>query len=211
MNIEKPNTFLSTLFCVILYLFSSEITSANDDTCTSDSQLINTSQTDLQSVLPCSTLGSLYIVGLGVENILEPVLTLRDRGSVHPFPFYSSVRIYLAQRGSAPPMDTAVERYSALLNMLSRILTQETIVSDRRINTYVTFALSEYWSELMPQQSDTDGFLDDAIRGIGPSTGFSSLEEIGCFVYADLPSLSMDEIIRSLNYLECMDEDGSLQ
>ena len=166
--------------------------------CVSERKVIDELISDENKIIPCSPLVAVYVAGLGGRT----VTTLGQRfGEDDTNKYYYATRLYLRSLTSSRPPDDR-ERYGYLIAILS--LLDEIDDADRRV-AYQFFAVAEYLTHIQRDGGGSKFWLKKALQTNGLGR-FDGVQEAICFVRTDMPTLSVDEILGSVNYAVCLEE-----
>ena len=179
--------------------------------CISDEQLLELSIDDVPGLIGCSQVGRMFLTGLGS---FEPA-NLRVRFG-EPVPAISEERLEAYRTVRTLLLNVTMrERYSAEIDarVISEILlwamSEAHHLPVERRQIYVAYYVLESWESHGGETSELGHATKLLIGKALANTNFTSLEQIRCFTLADILTFSIDQIVESRIFNECIEQHES--
>ena len=177
--------------------------------CTTNAELINQSPETVDISNICDDLGNVYFVS-SAEALTTEMLEYINSWDIGPeFAYYDSVRVFLMKERSGDFSENMSDQLSPLLIASYLILgspeylfagTQE--ISDRRKDFYTAYVLIKYWQYHEIRGSDA-AMLKEVLGDIMFDENLT-VPELNCFIESDIPTLKLETVFESSNYLACI-------
>lgn len=194
---------LDTIRHLLLFALLACPATAQDADCSNDEELVQSTDMDLSSALPCTSLGAYFLVGLGISNDHFASFAFIPRESEISFPYYAPTRLYLAYEARGFE-DGFHEAFPALLSASAMIVADQMPSADVRRRIYSTFLIGEYWDHTSPSGATPREFLAEGMIALMRGVPLRNHTEVRCFVRSDIPTRAVDEIVQSARYEACL-------
>jgi hypothetical protein len=200
VRIRKPSfaLFSSATF---LGLFSFFIhNGALAQACSSHLDLVNSTDAELSSAIPCDLMGAAYMHGLGFG-----IGSYHGSSDMGDLGYYLVLRLYLEMDGDE---STENEGDSVAFLLLASqgisILSEEE--RDARYYAVQAFVLGSIWEMNDEKVSASRAAMADFLKLFLQESGFRDFHEVKCFVRSDIPTLPIYAIVSSNRYNSCLSE-----
>ena len=183
----------------VLFLLATEGKTLNPhESCESTENFLNLPKQELANAAPCDLLGAAFLSGQGLQVSYMERLPRDER-----FQYYYVIRVFLAKNGlrtdGLDMQDTA--NLLATLSMLPDLQGPDT----RRAAYYRGFVLRQYLNVHGRGLGEQAGMLNDLSQFFVGDGTFARFSELGCFIKSDIPTATIDAVLESLRYRECLE------
>jgi len=192
---------ISILISSLFLLAPADRTLDARERCRSSEDLLNLPKQDLANAAPCDLIGAAFLSGHGLQVSYMERLPRDER-----FQYYYVIRVFLAKNGlrtdSLDMQDTA--NLLAALSMLPDLQGPD----ERRAAYYRGFVLRQYLNVHGRGLGEQAGMLNGLSQLFAGDGTFARFSELGCFIKSDMPTATVDVVLDSLRYRECLDANN---
>ncbi|AML51797.1 hypothetical protein [Falsihalocynthiibacter arcticus] len=184
--------FAAMFFATVIFLFTAGVALSD---CVEDREATLVDRDALREITPCNLLVEAYRGGFGIG----PGSFKKYSGtSLESFRYYLPIRMFLF-RDATNSSGTFKKEFGYLLSALTYLSGDDL----ERISLYKTFILGEFWEHNYYPEGDPGFWVTQAIQEHISATSITDWKSVKCFVLADMPTLSVSDVIQTSAFKEC--------
>lgn len=188
---------------LLLYSAISEMAFAENSrptVCSDHHNLIRLDNVGLAAAKPCDFLGFSFLLGLGIESIDY------DGPLIYPgYDFYPFFRYFLKERGNKTNIPSQDE-LGMLIGAMPSMPKPFEVGSNERAAIYQLFFIGSFWEANTNRLYKSQEVVSSTFESLLQLTTLENFSEVKCFVKYDIPTMQMDEIKKSRQFLLCKEK-----
>ncbi len=167
------------------------------DACWTPNDFLNAPEQELARAVPCDLIGAAFLSGQGKHILYGERLPHDGR-----FQYYYVVRVFLQKNG--------IQNNYLDVNDTANLLAALSMLPDlegpdmRRAAYYRGFILRQYLNVHGQELGEEGGMLNDLSSFLVGDGTFDRFSELDCFVRSDIPTVTIEAVLDSLRYQECV-------